>query len=172
MIVLRETSPNAVFSSPVFEYTLAPLEKRARVVLFIVVIDVVLDAMSVSFELMLDALVVMLEALDAMSVSLELILVLLLLMLDSTSVRSPSASVPEIVASSENVAAPVTANVLLAVTAPVRVVAPVTVAVPSKVASPSTLKSLRVVTVPEVFLDLIDQKKSHHIKDCLIELEI
>ena len=53
---------------------------------------------------------------------------------------------PEIVASSENVAAPVT------------------VVVPSKVASPSTLKSLRVVTVPEVFQDLIDQKKSHHIE--------
>ena len=39
---------------------------------------------------------------------------------------------------------------LLAVTAPVKVEAPVTEAVPSKLASPSTLKSLRVVTVPEV----------------------
>ena len=57
---------------------------------------------------------------------------LLLLILDSTSVKSPRAKVPEMVALS------------------LKVAAPVTVAAPSKVASPSTLKSLRAVTVPEV----------------------
>ena len=57
---------------------------------------------------------------------------------------------PETVKASERVVAPATARVLLAETAPVKVEVPVTVAVPSKLASPSTLKSLRVVTVPEV----------------------
>ena len=47
---------------------------------------------------------------------------------DSTSVKSPSDSVPEIVASLENVT-PLTANVLD------KVLAPVTVAAPSKIAS-------------------------------------
>ena len=96
------------------------------------------------------ALVEILEALVAMSVSFEVMLVLLVLMLDSTSVKLPTAKVPEIMASPENVAAPLTANVSESVVAPVtprvldKAVAPVTVA------SPSTLKSLRVVTVPEV----------------------
>ena len=60
-------------------------------------------------------------------------------------------------ASSGNVAAPLTANVLESVVAPVtpsvldKVVAPVTVAAPSKLASPSTLKSFKAVTVPEVW---------------------
>ena len=79
-----------------------------------------LVAMSVSLELMLDALVVMLEALVAISVSLELMLlalvaiseslelifVLLVLMLDSTSDTEPSVSVPSISASFKIVTVP------------------------------------------------------------------
>ena len=60
----------------------------------------------------------MLVAFVAISVSFELIFVLLLLMLDSTSVKSPSARVPEMVASSLKVAAPETDSVSDNVVAP------------------------------------------------------
>ena len=72
----------------------------------------------------------------AISVSLELMLLALVVMLDSTSVKSPKAKVPSIVASSLNVAAPVTANVLA------RVVAPVTSKVLAKVVAPVTTLQL------------------------------
>ena len=64
------------------------------------------DAISVSLELMLEALVVMLEALVAISVSFEVMLDELVSMLDSTSVRSPNAKAPSISASLRMVTVP------------------------------------------------------------------
>ena len=100
--------------------------KLASVVLFNVEISVVFVAILVALVVIFEAfvemfvtLVVISLSLLAISVSFELILVLLVLMLDSTSVKSPSANVPEIVASSLKVAAPETAKVLESVVAPV-----------------------------------------------------
>ena len=88
------------------EYTLAPLEKLARVVLLIVeiaeafveILDV-LEAISVSLDVMAAALV-------AISVSLEVMLVLLVLILDSTSDKLPKVKVPSISASLSIVTVP------------------------------------------------------------------
>ena len=65
---------------------------------FVVMLDV-LDAISVSLEVIAVALV-------AMSVSFELMLVVLLLMLDSTSDILPSVNVPSISASLRMVTVP------------------------------------------------------------------
>ena len=103
--------------------------------------------------------VVILAALVAISVSLELMLVLLVLILDSTSVKSPTAKVPDTVAS-DKVVAPVTANVELSVVAPLtlkasdKVVAPVTSRVVPIVASLLILKyELERVPLTERFPD-------------------
>ena len=98
----------------------------------------------------------MLELIEAISESLELILVLLVLILDSTSVKSPTARVPETVASVK-VVAPVTPSVPAIAVLPVEAatvnllvliskspsmpVAPVTSSVELSVAAPLTLKA-------------------------------
>ena len=81
-------------------------EALAAIFVTLVAMSVTFVAISVSLELIADALVAMFVTLVAMSVSLELILDVFVLMLDSTSESEPRVKVPSISASLRIVTVP------------------------------------------------------------------